>query len=179
MVEIKKELTNKRLTRIKEMLAENPYLTLQELGDEFGISKQRIGQILRRNGIQKARGNDILRYTHCSEGHEFPTIRRKRHIIQRCFICKPLPHTKHLGEDGLVQPYQVSRPCNCCGKTITRSAAWAETKKNDPRYTTNSWYCNSKCFCEYQKREEWWMASPKIQGHIMKATVKHLGNIDI
>ena len=176
---MKKELTNKRLTRIKEMLAENPHLTLQELGDEFGITRERIRQILKKNGIQKARGNDPLRHTHCSEGHEFPAIRRKRHIVQRCFICKPLAHTKQLGEDGLIQSAQVSRPCNCCGKTITRSAALAEANKNDPRYTTNSWYCNSKCFYEYRKREEWWMASPKIQEHIMKATVKHLGNIDI
>ena len=175
---MKKELTNKRLTRIKEMSAENPHLTLQELGDEFGITRERIRQILKKNGIQKARGNDRLRYTHCSEGHEFPAIRRKRHIIQRCFICKPLPHTKHLGEDGLIQSAQVSRPCNHCGKTITRSTALAETRKNDPRYTGN-WYCDKGCFLKYQEKEEWWMASPKIQEHIMKATVKHLGNIDI
>ena len=39
------ELMDKRLTSIKEMLADNPYLTLQELGDEFGVTRERIRQI--------------------------------------------------------------------------------------------------------------------------------------
>jgi len=171
LVATKKELTNKRLTRIKEMLAENPYLTLQELGDEFGITRQAMNQFLQRNKIQKARGNDRLRHTHCSEGHEFPAARRKRHVVQRCFICEPLPHTKYLNEDGLILPAQVSRPCSHCGKAITRSVTYAERSDNDSRYTGN-WYCDRECFSKYQNEIQWWISSPVIQAHLSRKDEK-------
>lgn len=38
-----------------EMLSENPQISCQEIGDQFGITRQRVAQIIKDNGIVKQR----------------------------------------------------------------------------------------------------------------------------
>ena len=157
-----KNTNNQRVARIKEILADTPYITLQELGDEFGLTRERMRQILNKNGIKKARGNDYTRPVYCDKGHEIRTsVQRKR-----CFICKPLSPTKHIDEYGKIQPNQKSQPCDYCGTTITRRAT--ASRENIPRYKGN-WYCDRKCFHAHQEKIKWWLSSPVIQANIMKA----------
>lgn len=166
------ELMDKRLTRIKEMLADNPYLTLQELGDEFGVTRERIRQILKKNGIKKPRGSGPSRPTYCVEGHELPIIRRGRGVTQRCFVCNPLPRTQHLDANGNIRAFQVSQPCNYCSKTLTRPAGLAERSSVDPRYKGN-WYCNKQCFTKHQNENKWWLSSPIIQRFKRRERLMH------
>jgi len=167
-----KDANNQRVTRIKEMLVDTPYITLQELGDEFGVTRERMRQILNKNGIKKARSNDYSRPVYCDKGHEITAIRVKTQrgypSVQRkrCFICKPLAPTKHMDEYGRIQANQESQPCNYCGTTITRRAT--DYRKNISRYKGN-WYCDRKCFHAHQEKVQWWLSSPKIQANIMKA----------
>ena len=85
-----KDANNQRVARIKEMLVDTPYITLQELGDEFGVTRERMRQILNKNSIKKPKTNSALRPLYCDKGHERLAIRRNK---KRCFICKPLPST--------------------------------------------------------------------------------------
>tara|TARA_B100000686_G_scaffold43789_1_gene46111 strand:- start:1086 stop:1625 length:540 start_codon:yes stop_codon:yes gene_type:complete len=165
-----KDTNNQRVARIKEILAVTPYVTLQELGDELGVTRERIRQILNKNGIKKARGNEYTRPVYCDKGHEITAIRIKtqRTSVQRkrCFICKPLSPTKHIDEYGKIKANQESQPCNYCGTTITRRAT--DFRKNLPLYKGN-WYCDRKCFYAYQDKVQWWLTSPVIQANIMNA----------
>ena len=168
-----KDVNNRRVARIKEILADTPYITLRELGDEFGVTRERMRQILNKNGIKKARGNEYTRPVYCDKGHEITAIRIK---IQRkrCFICKPLSPTKHIDKYGKIKANQESQPCNYCGTTITRRAT--DPRKNLPRYKGN-WYCDRKCFHAYQDKVQWWLASPVIQAKIIKAQRRRTNDI--
>ncbi len=176
-----KDANNQRVTRIKEMLADTPYITLRELGDEFGLTRERMRQILNKNGIKKASSfNKYKLPVYCDKGHEiiairiktqrgYPSVQRKR-----CFICKPISPTKHIDKYGKIKANQESQPCNYCGTTITRRAT--DPRKNLPRYKGN-WYCDKKCFHAYQNKVEWWLTSPVIQANIMKAQRRKTNDI--
>mgnify|MGYP003307560651 CR=1 FL=1 len=171
---LKRSDYGKRLIRIKEMLADNPFLSLQELGDEFGISRERIRQILKKEGIKKEIAHSYLRPTYCAEGHQL-THRRgtgKVNRARRCFICKPLPRTQHLDEYGRIRACRISKPCTYCGETITRPAGLAERSSLDPRYKGN-WYCSKQCFTKNQNKKKWWLSSPIIQRFKRRERLMH------
>ena len=50
---------NRHLKKILALLEENPYITLRELGEYCGVTRERIRQILEMNGIVKEYGNRI------------------------------------------------------------------------------------------------------------------------
>lgn len=49
---------NDNKIKIEEMLSEKPWLTLQEIGDELGISRERVRQIIKQHNIHKGSFTD-------------------------------------------------------------------------------------------------------------------------
>ena len=62
------QYTKERMVLIEQMLAENPFRTLQEIGDEFGITRERTRQILKKHGLDKLRKK---KNSACPKGHEY------------------------------------------------------------------------------------------------------------
>ena len=154
-----------RIVLIKEMLAKNPHVTLQEMGNEFGITRQGIDQFLKRHGIDKLRKKKT---SVCPEGHEYPEAQMKatwKGQKRRCVICKPIDYGKYMDKDGYIQLTMITKPCHQCNNPVTRSIATAIRLMNNSKYTNGYWFCNKKCFQSSHKLSKWWLSSPVHQNN--------------
>lgn len=104
--------TLRRITFMKDVLACNPYVTLQQFGDVFHITRERVRQIQIVGGVTKIRGGLVEhtkpRCSDCNNRIEFGNsggrcrpcriINNQRHFI--CEVC---------GKDFIRQPGEVAR----------------------------------------------------------------------
>ena len=167
------QYTKERIVLIEQMLAENPYRTLQEIGDEFGITRERTRQILKKHGLDKLRKK---KKSACPKGHEYTEAQKRApswYSRNRCLICHPVAYGRYVDKDGYIKPTMVTKPCNKCNNPITRSMATTIRLMNNPNYTTNNWYCNKKCFNEHQVDIKWWSNSPIHRDNCEKDNHEH------
>ncbi len=121
--------TNTTRARIKELIAENPVQTLLALGNQLGISRERVRQICKNEGLDR----------------QSPYSKRQRPFCTNC--AKPLDYrnvyglcSKHHQEKRFVAS-RVNFDCENCGKRFQRGKSEAYRKT---RPTAIRW-CSKKC----------------------------------
>ena len=121
---------------------DNPQMTLQEIGDRVGCTKERVKQILKKNGIGTSwaikRGFD--RADNCSQcNNEFDTIHYKLKGI--CRDCSNIEKSKD---------YDAIRKLVTCPNCKTTF----QIRKKDPRViyaAPNDPFCSYRCSALYNK----------------------------
>ena len=117
-----------------------PCDTLAEIGSRVGLTKERVRQILAREGL--------------------PTRAYSTRVMFACSICglpcPPRPLVSYPSATGdravFCSPEckrDYHRPqvaCEMCGKLFRRHKSLLVRKSKDPRYTTRANYCSRRCF---------------------------------
>ena len=169
-----------KITKIQEMLKENPYIPIKDLGRPWGITPQRVQQLLKEAGIKKERAKRSD-WGICSKGHaKFLTIAafrysprfyRNRYTYRDfvkylpCYECNPLPSTKEINRKGVQVAIQRTAPCDYCGELVTRNASLMSSVRmqTDNRYKGHS-FCNRNHFNKWSAEvNQWWNYSPIYQ----------------
>ena len=173
-----------RLISIQERLKENPRIANKDLGKPWGISTQRVQQLLKEAGIKKERA---IRsgWGLCAKGHSriltmsafraSPRFHRSRRYAVTgysdfvkylpCYECKPLRPTKEINRKGDLVAIQLTAPCGYCGELVTRRACEMSSVKmlTDDRYKGHQ-FCNKNHFYKWNNEvRKWWSDSPIYQ----------------
>jgi excisionase family DNA binding protein len=134
-----------RNSRIVKWATENPCSSLAEIGDHYGISRERVRQILFRHGIRKAHALRVRLKTvlSCREcGKDMPYSRRESPICNACSGMK------------------VDLVCDGCDRPFKRSRyrILAPLKRPRTKYKGH-FYCSMACFQE-NRDPSWARAGP-------------------
>ena len=116
------------VTKIISHRHDNPYDTLQQIGDAFGVSRQYIYKVLKQNNV--------------------PTIRAKKmKNVRHCKICGEI--STKLVHDGSChfQYYNIKLTCNYCLVPFYRKRAEI-IHKYHRGYKKN--YCSQQCFHKHR-----------------------------
>jgi len=117
------------VTKIISHRHDNPYDTLQQIGDAFGVSRQYIYKVLKQNNV--------------------PTIRAKKmKNVRHCKICGEI--STKLVHDGSCrfQYYYTEINCATCKKSFHRTRSLI--KQNLEQGSTNH-YCTRQCYSQAKK----------------------------
>lgn len=110
----------------------------------------------------KKTDSSIRKY--CEKGHHIICFNKPQDESSwRCYVCKSLYSWEYINAKGKVEKEAKTKPCNNCGKTVTKRAAILWRQEQDERYHGN-FYCDRKCFYDYQNKQNWWASSPIFQG---------------
>lgn len=114
----------------------NPCATLLEIGDKYGVSKQRIHQILQKEG-------EVTRHwtawSAARTGHVCPSCGEwKADVSKRCRKCAI---SKRKAERGSTK---VPVSCDWCGKITWRYPSAVIRNANSPRYKAHQ-FCDKRC----------------------------------
>ena len=104
----------------------NPCLTLQAIGDQVGVSRERVRQILKRTGLPTKHYKQTYTCIVC------------RNIITHCgnkYFCSQKCRMKY---------HRIPVECNYCGKIIKRRIS--EILHYSDKIQRNYSYCNRTCF---------------------------------
>ena len=116
---------------IIEERKKNPCLTLQQIGDKYGVSKEYIRQVLNREGL--------------------PT----KHFIQNyvCNYCEKILHRRKLFCNHICMRkyHDVQMICDYCGKTFTRKIHNIKISLRRPLggKGQKKFFCNKSCHGKY------------------------------
>jgi endogenous inhibitor of DNA gyrase (YacG/DUF329 family) len=119
-----------KITRDAELIAfhmKNPCLTLEQIGHKFGITRQRVDQILLSVDIH---------------------IGKRRKTRPLCLNCgKPCKRMKavYCSVKCFNEQHRLTLICHTCGKTITRSQSAVLRTETNPEYTEKKFYCSNRC----------------------------------
>jgi Sigma-70, region 4 len=155
------------VSRVEEMqrLRDVDRLTLAEIGERYGISKQRVGQLIGKQGdsvererleqFQQQRLETIERVVageiSAAEGAEISGI-TLRTFLNYSLDTFGIKLTKESPEHGT--PYRYNRGCRCDDCRAARREyrrQWRATA-SPPKHGTQNAYCNYACRCPKCKR---------------------------
>jgi len=74
---------------------------------------------------------------------------------------------EYINAKGKIEKQAKTKPCNMCGKAVTKRAAILWRQEQDVRYHGN-FYCDRKCFTDHHLQSDWWKSSPIYQGTYWK-----------
>ena len=185
-----------RLADFKKRMDENPRISLDELGNPYGISRERVRQILKENHIGKTHAKHPSNGI-CANGHNkflhknmfFISKRRdstyhkasktqrkpekqywSRYHGVRCFYCKPLPKSQVIS-NGYVRARYVDIPCTYCGTLVNkqyRRSSIGHMGSGDNRYKGHD-FCNRDHFYKWMSEvHKWWRYSPIYQRMLVR-----------
>lgn len=118
-----------KTSKIIQHRYDNPYDTLEQIGENFSVSRQYIFKVLNQNGV--------------------PTIRAKRSKDTHCLYCKEISKTKiHKGKCRF-NYYNVKVNCATCHVPFYRKRGQIIQKY---REGYNKIYCSTTCY--YKGRRE-------------------------
>jgi predicted nucleic acid-binding Zn ribbon protein len=134
------KIENRNLTLVKYR-QNNPCLTLQEIGDEFGITRERARQVLSK--------------------HNAPTVHKTDKLIMLCRQCgKPCPgkRTTFCSNKCSFDYHHVWLTCDYCGKTFPRMVSLvllypSRLAHNPQNYTFCNHSCQGKYFSERRRKK--------------------------
>ena len=144
--------------RLRELISNNPALTLQQLADEFGCSRERIRQVIKHlniTGRMSYRGRRSLEVVLCSQCKQ-PTK----------FFLAAMP-AGHARTHRITQPEgklclacrrrRVELQCDNCGSTFSMrpsdyTGAMKQSMKRG-RGLSKQWYCSRGCFIEGERNK--------------------------
>jgi len=120
--------------QIAQLRQDNPCLTLEQIGYKVGVSRERVRQLLNKEGL--------------------PT---KHHIRQRyCVVCgETIPHYNTKGNTCSMKCFKklhsVTLICTACGKEFARKVSDildynARLKHRGTNKSRVGFFCNKKCF---------------------------------
>ena len=128
-----------RNQKIAEFKKKNPCVTLAEIGKHYGISAERVRQI-----IKKATGKGCGQMT------------KPRPLCLNCGLpCKQLAHI-YCSRKCYNEARLVTMECYTCGKLFTRRQSQVIRAATNPRYTTKRYYCSTHCSGVQLGREHGW-----------------------
>ena len=117
-----------RNQKIAEFKKKNPCVTLAEIGKHYGISAERVRQI-----IKKATGKGCGQMT------------KPRPLCLNCGLpCKQLTHI-YCSRKCYNEARLVTMECYTCGKLFTRRQSQVMRTATSPEYKTKRYYCSKKC----------------------------------
>ena len=159
---IDRELIAARLIFLRNEIERNPRISLKVLGEMCGVTRERIRQILKAEGIEKsdARGNPGF----CEEGHPLPESRSNiagGQSKKRCFTCLPLksyqwldPDTGHIRSRKHI--YKIT--CYACGKkkTFVDQQALSRKRYDEHRKNPDMLFCSQKCLLTVTGKKWGW-----------------------
>ena len=118
-----------KTSKIIQHRYDNPYDTLEQIGENFSVSRQYIFKVLNQNGV--------------------PTIRAKRSKATHCLYCKEISKTNiHKGKCRF-NYYNVKVNCATCHVPFYRKRGQIIQKY---REGYNKIYCSTTCY--YKGRRE-------------------------
>ena len=140
--------------------------TLQQLGDYFGVSRERIRQLLLKSGLSKP-SVFVANRPKCQVcGNDVPVSRKQRHNYI-CFVCQPKPTAR-----------LISCTCGQCGKwfKLTVREYNARTRivtsfRVTPRITPL--FCNRKCSGVYAGTHYGFIAHPPKKKYSGEGSLYH------
>jgi len=114
-------------------------LTLQEIGNRFGITRERVRQILLKSGIRMPDGgvtfSEAALRLNCSH---FLLRRAIENIFGRVSVAEQFP--RGISEQELARLESALPVCSICGERLTR-----KRRK----------YCSARCYSELWKYKNW------------------------
>lgn len=130
-----------RADKIKEICDKTPYITLQTLSDEFGISRERVRQIIVQ--YNKDHPDDqIVRKTPIGKMHSY-----------KCTECGKQLNKKTHEYSGLCRPCgkksrEIRGNCTLCGKPVIKSGMVANSRRQAIKLgltNPDHIFCNNTC----------------------------------
>lgn len=119
-------------SKIRELVIQdrkdNPYITLQMIGDKFNVSKQRVYQFLKRERIRAG---------HVCRKHPCPQCGRE--VSLKNVFCS---------KECLSEFHRITLICDECGKSFKRrlsDAFYTLRAPRTPAAPVKLWFCNQKC----------------------------------
>ena len=146
-------LKEARLASILDMIEINSDITLQQLGDMWGVSRERIRQILKKADIVKVPSSkkSKTRPGYCSDGHPLLEIRlRLMRDSSRCFMCNPLRSYQWVDQNtGRIRSnkHRLEITCYTCGTTMISNGvkAMQRTRYDSKRKHPDMKFCSKEC----------------------------------
>jgi len=179
-----KDLFDARLIFLRNEIERNPRISLKILGEMCGITRERVRQILKAEGIEKsdARG----RRGFCKEGHQLPESRinpTSGGSKKRCLTCFPLksyqwldPDTGHIRSRKHI--YEII--CYACGKKkiFVDQQALSRKRYDEHRKNPDMRFCSQKCLLTVTGKKWGWGSRWTDPNHGAKTELIH-GSCDI
>ena len=145
----KEDFNRARIEFLRNEIERNPRISLNELGEMCGVTRERIRQILKKAGIEKLHARGQLHPEgFCINGHKLPEIRATLSTSERCLECVPLTPNQYIDQDtGHIRSRTLlAITCTQCGKTIIASGQRAfQRRRYDRTRKTELRYCGSEC----------------------------------
>lgn len=136
------------LTRNEKIVAwakANPCSTLQEIGDYYGITWQRVQQIIARAGEHKKSAPSARKKMATCDvcGHETPESHRLAKQRLRPYRCWPCKSANRF----------IAVSCLECGLSVQRERNNVIRSANDPQYKGRT-FCGHSCAAIYRQKHE-------------------------
>ena len=145
-----------RNAQIVAMARQEPVPTLQEIGDKFGLTRERVRRILAKRNVTKPSRRIPIKQRPCKfiGCQNYHTAKRHRY-------CDEHAYDSHNGRKTLSHQFRVLT-CSKCGTKYQRSEHFMKTTglRNGKPIGT---FCSRECFGGYVAKHFGWQPRPEWQ----------------
>ena len=170
---------SERLANFKRRMDENPKISLDELGKPYGISRERVRQILKENHIDKTHArhpsngicaNGHNKYLHKNSFYSSMkydhNLKRRDQVEMRCFYCNPLSWHKTIDSFGRIRARVIELACTYCGTLFNKNisaTSFGRMESGDNRYKGHDFCSKSHFYSWNNEVNQWYRYSPIYQ----------------
>ena len=108
----------------------NPCYTLQQIANEFGVSRERVRQIL---SLHQKRTRHLKTTKYCCLRCGVEITKNRKYCSQKCFF----------------EDHNILVTCDHCGKQFYRMVSAVLSYPNRPMNPRNFIFCDKSCFGKY------------------------------